>query len=320
MDVNNEIMEKSQLLELLQNEMLKVAGDIKTEPQIALALDKGLNSDDFMINCDSLFFREYRKDMLFSEIKEEAGKLSTLHLHLSRSGLYDHLPEGLFFQPLKANSVNISATEMAMKYRFNKQRELEMRRFFLPFENDFFWQRVQLESEEMKMLRGLRSGILNDYFIDFWNLPDSIPQAFIIQLILLLPYAGSIAGDLVYTAECLEQLLQETVRIKKVKSSITEIAYWPEPDESQQLGVDFVCGTQFIEDYPVLEFTLGPLRNSQIMDYLEGGNRFSFLQTFYRFFVPAGVDVYTNIEIAGNKRNMQLEIENEPILGYSSFL
>lgn len=208
-------MDNYELIELLQMEMRKAACDAKAEPQLVMALDKGLSFEDFMVSCDSLFYREYNKDIVFSEIKEDARKVSVLQLHLTRSGIYDHLPEGLFFQPGQTGSKHTSAAEMAVDHRLNKQKEKEIRRFFMPFENDLFWQRIQLETEETRLLEGLKSGILNDYFMKFWGLSASIPKQFIVPLILLLPYANKIAGDLSYTAQCLEQLLQETVQIKK---------------------------------------------------------------------------------------------------------
>lgn len=63
-----------------------------------------------------------------------------------------------------------------------------------------------------------------------------------------------------------------------------------------------VCGEQFMEDYPMLEFTIGPLQRSQVTDYLKGGRLFTLLQTFYRFFVPAGVGAMLNIEVSSEKK------------------
>lgn len=314
-------MDNYELIELLQREINKSTCDAKAEPQLVMALEKGLSFEDFMVSCDSLFFREYNKDIVFTEIKEDARKLSVLQLHLTRSGIYDHLPEGLFFQPTQSGAKNISAAEMAVDHRLNKQKEQEIRRFFMPFENDFFWQRVQLETEESRLLEGLKSGILNDYFMKFWGLSSSIPKQFIVPLILLLPYANKIAGDLSYTAQCLEELLQETVRVKKVTAAATGVpSYSLLALGKQQLGVDMVCGEQFIEDYPMLEFTIGPLLRSQVTDYLKGGRLYIFMQTFYRFFVPVGVGTMLNIEISTEKKNMHLEAGAGPVLGYSSFL
>ena len=81
-----------------------------------------------------------------------------------------------------------------------------------------------------------------------------------------------------------------------------------------------VIGNQFWEDVPMIEIEIGPLKNSQVNDYLEGGDRFVLLETFNRFFVPAGIDTHTTIKVAKHKLNMVLEPGAEPILGFSSVL
>jgi len=194
----------------------------------------------------------------------------------------------------------------------------------MPLENDFFWQRVQLEKEECGLLEGLQSGILNNYFTGLWNIDPSISKYLIIHLILLLPYAHRIAGDLTLTSQCLQKLLQEQVNVKKISPSMT----YADEDQmmvlgTQLLGNNMLCGTSFYEPYPVLEFSIGPLRNSPVSDYLEGGNKEIFLKTFYRFFVPAEAGVVTVLEVADEKKNMDLKPaagEEEPVLGYTTFL
>jgi hypothetical protein len=309
------------LLQLVQRNILKATGDLKAESLLAMAMEKGLEFDDFLVSCDSLFCREYNKDVVFTEIREDPRKLSVLQCHLSRSGIFDHLPEGLFFQPAQASARHYSAIDMVHDYRRNKQKEQEIRRFFQPFENDFFLQRLQLELEEIRLLEGLQSGILNEYFINFWGIPIDIPRDLIVPFIVLLPYASKIAGDLPLMSQCLEKLLNEKVSVKKGSPTSTGTAcLFNQTLGKQTLGADMICGEYFSEDYPVLEFTIGPLKKSGIADYLEQGKYYIFLQTFYQFFVPVGVDVITNIEVPTEQKSMCLQQDNEPVLGYSSVL
>jgi len=311
-------MENTTLIELLQQEIRSC--DARAEPQVALALQKGLSSDDFMISCDSLFHREYSRDIQYTEVKEDARKRNLLQIHLSRSGIYDQLPEGLFFQPQEQRA-GASATDMAANHKVNKKREGEIRRFFQPFENDFFWQRLQIEREESGLLEGLQKDILNEYFAAFWNIPDSIPSRYVLQLILLLPHAYKIAGNLSLMAQSLEQLLEEEIVVRKVKPAA---ACQEEKDAlglgNAQLGMDMVCGEDFVEDFPVIEIVIGPLVYSRVGDYLQGGERNSLLETYTRFFVPAGVDAKIVISVPEENQSMTLGKGKEPILGFSSVL
>ncbi|HWK03334.1 MAG TPA: type VI secretion system baseplate subunit TssG [Puia sp.] len=314
-------MDNYTLIELLQQEMRKAGCDSRAESQLSMALQKGLSPDDFMVLCDSLFHREYSKDVARTELKEDVRKKHLLEIHLSRSGIYDQLPEGLFFQPEERRG-GFNATDMVADHKLNKKKEEEIRRFFLPFENDFFWQRLQIEREEARLLEGLQSDILNEYFSEFWNIPDAIPLRYVVQLILLLPHAYKIAGNLSLTAQSLEHLLEEQVMVQKIKPAAIQLGRAGSAGGlgESQLGLDMVCGEQFVEDFPAIEIVIGPLIYSRVSDYLEGGDRNILVETFTRFFVPAGVDTQITIDVPAEKQNMTLAKGKEPILGYSSVL
>jgi hypothetical protein len=310
------------LIEQLQTEMQNAGWDVKAEAQLLQALEQGLLPDDFLVSCDGLFRREYSRDIVAADVKEDGRNQTILELHLSRSGLYDQLPEGLFFQSVQQGSSPVTnAGDMAADYKYNRKKEVEIRRFFLPFENDFFLQRMQLEEEEAMLLQGLQSGILNDYFIRFWDLPRAIPKPFIIPLILLLPYAWKVAGDTALTAACLQQLLHEEVVIYKKQSGPADAQSIGSPPMGEGLlGQDMICGLQFWDGTPYFEMVIGPLQHSQITDYLEGGNRYVLLETFTRFFIPAGMDTTVTLQPAAMQLNMVLAEGEGPVLGYSSIL
>jgi hypothetical protein len=313
-------MDTHTLIELFRRQVQRTATDARAEPQLALAIEKGLSADDFLVSCDSLFCREYSKDIVFTELKEDSRKKHLLQLHLSRSGIYDQLPEGLFFQPGESKP-GYGAADMAADHKQNKKKEEDIRRFFLPFENDFFWQRVQVEQEEAKLLEGLQSGILNDYFTRFWNIPRDIPRQFVVPLLLLLPYAHRVAGDLALTGDCLQQILQENVTAGKSAPSLADATTAKAPALGQgQLGLDMVCGEEFTEDLPVIEWVIGPLRHSIVADYMEGGKASRLIATFTRFFVPAGVDTSLVVLVDPARRQMILDEGQGAILGYSSVL
>jgi hypothetical protein len=314
-------MEHPGLIEQLFQELTDNYYDVKTEAQLALALQNGLPAEDVVISCDNYFHREYSKDILFSEIKEDAGKKEYLLLHLTRQGLYDQLPEGLFYQEGRPAHQSVSALEMAAEYKINKKKEQEIRRFFTPFENDFFWQRIQLEKEETQLMEGFDTGVWNDYFIRFWGIAAAVPPLLVTRFIRLLPYAHAVSGHPEVMARCLATLLQEPVSVQLVAAQDSQASSSCIHQLGQlQLGMDMVLGDRFYEDYPVMEFVIGPLQHTPVTDYLEGGGREAFLEMFFRFFVPADADVVTRIEVDREKSFLVLQEDVQPVLGYSSVL
>lgn len=332
-------MGKQNIISLLQLELKQTAWDIKAEHLLMIAVKKGLNMDDFLICCDTFFKREFSQDVFTAILKEDSKKQELLELHLSRTGLYDLLPEGLFFQIPQKKSRQINVDELALEYRHNKKREENIRRFFLPFDNAFFIQRLRLEQEESSLLEGLGTGILNDYFIRFWGLPPSLPKMFAVPLLLLLPHANKIAGNLPLTSECFSYLLKEKVLFAQKNSAPASADDFEHIGLGQTgLGVNMICGNTFFEDSPVIEIKIGPLQNSKIKDYLDKGKRTVLLEIFNRFFIPAGVDTVITIKLSPDKddigeddvfsasayiferEDMLLEKGSEPVLGYSTVL
>lgn len=312
-------MHNLELIQSFQRDLQQITCDAKAEVLLQLALENGLRKDHFMVNCTKLFRREYSRDVVSAELKEDGAKQPLLQVMLSRGGMYDQLPEGLFFQ--LSPSKNKSIAELAAEYKYNKKKEAEVRRFFQPFENDFFLQRINIEEEETVLLEGLQSGMLNDYFIRFWDLPVTISKKLLAPLILLLPYASKIAGHWALTEQSLQLILQEPVTINKKQAGMEDASSTQPPALGEGIaGLDMVCGDHFWEDAPVIEIAIGPLQHSQISEYLVNGSRYALLQTFNRFFIPAGVDVLFTIQVAPEERHMKMVRGAEPVLGYSSYI
>jgi hypothetical protein len=304
----------------LQQEILNNPGDIKAEVQLLLASEKGIFPEQFVDNCNNGFRREYSRDINKSELKEDANNLAFLELYLSRSGIFDQLPQGLFFHGSSKKRITVS--DLSADYKQNKKKEAGIRKFFQPIEHDFFLKRLNIEEEENHLLEGLQSGVLNEYFIQFWELPATIPRNLLAPLILLLPYACKIAGDTALMAGGLEYILKEKVKITRSdKAGNHHESQIEIPVLGQAIvGFDFVAGTTFYEDIPVFKIEIGPLKESQAGEYLEGFSRAKMLQTFERFFIPAGADVIIDILIDSAKRNMNLVKGDGPVLGYSTYL
>lgn len=310
-------MAEDTTIEQLNADIISSSWDIRAETLVLLAMDKGLEANDFLVGCDAIFSREFSRDIAVTEVKEDARKKKLLQLHLSRTGLYDQLPEGLFYQPTRATSTG----DMCTDYKTNKKKEDEIRKFFLPFENDFFLQRLHIEEEEAKILEGLKSGLLNEYFAQFWNFPVNLSKSFTAPFVLLIPYAHQIVGNMELTTHSLEQLLKEKVVIEKRESGRINVEGIEVPAMGEAvLGLDLMCGETFYEDSVVLEIAIGPLKNSEITEYLDGGQRKLLIETFSEFFIPAGTEIIISVNVEPERRHMAINKANGPVLGYSSVL
>lgn len=312
-------MQTYQILENVQQELEHAAFDIKAEAILLQLLEKGIRPEHLMISNNHFFRRGYSRDIVDTVINDDK-RGEVLEVILSRAGLLDHLPEGLFFQQNRDSKRLITVADMSKDYKENKRKEEEIRRFFQPLEFDFFLQKLRLEEEECSLLESMQTGMLANYFNNFWHVPEEIPQRFKMSLILLLPYASRIAGDAVLTAQSLQFLLQEEVSICQSVKHVHQAEHLQTVLGNDRLGLDMVCGASFMEGDVCWEVIIGPLVGSSVADYLPGGDRFRLFQLFSDFYIPAGVELQSTIKPPAERMNMLLQKDHEPVLGYTSLI
>jgi hypothetical protein len=308
-------------LKKIATELNTLSVDVRAEVLLAQAMESGLRQKDFATQANAFFYRTYVHDLYKATINDQNSYAHFLDIQLSRPGLYDALPEGIFFQADAETKKVKSADEMAEEYRINKKKETEVRKFFAPFENEFFLQTIKNEKVETNLLQGLRSGWLKEYFIDFWKLPQNIPTNAALVMVIFLPYVHRIAGDMQATAGVLQKIINEPVKINLVYERIISAEHDCNELGKHDLGSELICGESFKEQYPVAVVNIGPLEKTKAYQYVEGGNYFPLLQTFYNYFIPANADVKTTILLKQATEKFVLGgKENAPLLGISSVL
>ncbi len=309
-------MNRKNAIEKFYNELSARLYDIKAETLVNQALQNHLHAEDYVAMHDGRFVREYRPDLYDVNKIEDSRLLQLLQLRLSRSGLYDLVPEGLFHQSYMAKPGS-AAAEMAAQSRIDKKKEQAARKFFQPIENSFFRQQVMIEQQEENILAGINNGLLNDYFFTFWEFPEGLNKTSAMLLVLLLPYAHAIAGDLSLMQDCLQILLQENVTISIVQPSACEAPATASELGTGDLGNDMVCGHTFNEDYPCLQYVIGPLQHSKPVDYVTGGDNDLLLQVFNNYFAPFEADILIEVEVDRSRALVELSKDESPILGYA---
>src|SRR5690554_6206151 len=121
-------MEEKSPISQLQREIQHDFPDIKVESILAMAMDGGFREEDFVVAAESLFKRPYSRDVIYTTLEEGAGNRDFLELHVSRDGLHDLVPEGLFYQPQESTIRETDAARMAADHLGNKKKERETRR------------------------------------------------------------------------------------------------------------------------------------------------------------------------------------------------
>lgn len=265
---------------------------LKTEVILAeLIQNSALIADDVIIKNQSTFNRSYRNDLV--EVQNIDNQFMRFAFHLSRNGIYDLLPEGLFHSP---NTEEVGSSHNSKRKKL-KNTEKEVRNFFGPFENEFFYQKLQIEQNERSLLNNFYN-LEEDFLIDFWKIDTQIPKKYLLKLIRLLPNSHQIAGDFELTRLSIEKILGERVVFKKkFQPMLTQNT--KKEKKGVILGVDTILeGDENLFFEPVVEVTIGPVKPKKIDSFMRKNGILKFMELFYDFFIPLEYKVLTHIELS----------------------
>lgn len=287
-----------------------------------------LDPDLLVIRPQNLFKRGYSRDILsiqeFASERSKKKQPDTVQVDVCREGFYDMLPEFLFHAPdtisgYKKMDRRVQESEQA------KEEEANARKFFLPLEQEFFRLRLDMEQEERTLLSGFSNPMQRALFDRFWTDVKGIGNYAESILFYLLPLAHKIAGNRLLMTAGFQAVLREQVQLEVVSpcpASKTSDHETSLPGlGGAALGFDFVMGAAVSEDLPDLLVRIGPIDLDVLPDYLDGGNKTRLLTILYSYFVPAEMEVSTEIILKKQAQNFVLnEDAATGRLAYSTYL
>lgn len=293
--------------------------DIRAEVVAVDLFEKGIDPDQLIVRPVSIFKRRFRKDLASASVQRNNVGLDELHVEITRDGVYDVLPEGIFHQPkYKKNERN--RTTLISDVKRMRDEEEAARKFFQPMENELFRLRAEVERAERKLFLDLEESKTNDLLINFWDLRDYRSYPTLPFLVRLLPIMYRLAGKLEQINICYELLLGVPVSIAVVNvfdSIETNMDGWKMSKHA--LGFETVLGTQMMNDLPSYQIKIGPVPASQIPHFLPAGKMIKYLELLNSCFLMAGYDLAWEI-IPEDPKHVTGEPVTEAYLGVNSYL
>jgi hypothetical protein len=291
--------------------------DLRAEVIISEILSQiDIKDQNILVDHKGQFRRPFRKDVLGAEIVSYDYDITEyIKVNLSRDGIYDTLPESLIHE-LREVKPKKMISDMTEEFKAHKKEEEYARKFFFPFENEFFLKAIERENIEKEILLELNGSKPLDFFYNFWHIDQSLPSILALKLIRILPYLHKIVGNLEMTVHCLSYLLEEKVEIaeqgyKEQSSTEDEINLG-----NCRLGLDMISGSAYIDYSLYLEFKIGPLKKTSFLDYIHQGKLKKFIELFYEYFLPMEVDVKTTILL--EKETEVFNLAQNTILGITT--
>lgn len=297
----------------------QVLQDIRVEVFIAALIQKkSLKFDQFLVRPVGIFRRPYSKDILKIQIVEHETNSAYYEIDVSREGLYDMLPEGLFHKDSearkKSDSKNIKINQV------QRNEENAARKFFLPLEQEFFRNRIHLEITEQNvgnLTKNINTEEQGISFSNFWGFGQTFTKNQNLILLHLLPQVHKIVGNFVLTGSAMSLVLGKKVEVSiKYKPTFAHEGFSPKSLADMRLGVDSILGAQFVDGLPTILIKISLEHESEVVGLMFDGQEKKRLQCLCDYLLPVGYPVEYEIEAINAKEQLELSESKENYLGY----
>jgi hypothetical protein len=235
-----------------------------------------------------LFARGYNRDILEAFWNKKTEKLE---LQVCREGMYDMLPKALF-HPLKNTPTSELVEDKIATAQQTIQEEADARRFFLPFEQEFFRKRITVEREEQKLLAGFSNPVHHLLFTRFFGELNFLTLYQQEKLFYLFPLLSEIVGNMDLTSQSLSSLLGDPVAIiPSTDEAVTLECAGTARLSEVQLGLDWIIGGNITSaELPRITIVIGPVAAANLEKYMPGGNHAKLISCLADYLLPMELD------------------------------
>ncbi|HRH49210.1 MAG TPA: type VI secretion system baseplate subunit TssG [Panacibacter sp.] len=307
------------------NEILRLfsdtPGDFRAEVFVAELTNNGLPPDKVYFKTRSLFKRSTSKDIEAVKLDISEDRDEQIVMELNREGLYDMIPEG-FFHYKNTTRPDKSKETVLEEIRISRLEEGYARKFFGPFENEFFHSRLQLELKERSLLQ--KESISNNYelfeiIFGENNVPENLQ---ILALLHILPIIYKIRGDLEKTKYCISRFISYNIDLKLINTKIVE-KYITDDTRlgAASLGIDAIAGNSFHSFEPKYEIHINGIYKTDIKSFFPNGNTAVILNYLISFLLPFNSNYEIILHLMKKDRESYLAAPNiETFLNYDSYI
>jgi hypothetical protein len=194
------------------------------------------------VRNEGSFYRNYNQDILF--LDEE-----TKEVELSRDGLLNLLPEGLYNR-----QDELKGEDMRTKFKELEQRVHLLKEAFMPIDTFWFRQKLYVERQTSELLDDKLNYVLRTYF-DFDMSQEHDPL--VKEVAVMLPFISTKRGDFGFVRQLLETLLHCQVNMETGRYSHTDNTRRWLP----MVRYDMLIPGLTAEEYKRKNDELEPLRN-----------------------------------------------------------
>lgn len=274
--------------------------DLRVEVVVSDMLKNGFTLEDYFIQPVGIFRRRFDRDIESVDHIELPNGTEYNLIRVSREGLYDTLPQGLFHNPPgKGTKAFKQVSEMSEEVKIRKREVKEARDFFLIYEIEMYYQRLAVEWHERNLIDTISITMDDEDFLSYWSLPGIFNKNQKGILFYLYPIINKIRGNPALMEKVYSMILGDPITIsveyRRFHSEAPCVGY--NIIGSRHLGYDLVMGERPADIYHTLIQRVGPLEPLKVSQYLPQGRNHKVLMELNRFFVPYYMETELKMEV-----------------------
>ena len=290
-------------------ELINLNCDVRAEIIAADLIERGTAPEKIAIRPMGTFSRNFRKDIAaIKNILNHANGEEYLRIDVSRDGIYDSLPQGLFHAVERKNKKPTLADTIE-EIKKVKQEEEDIRQFFWAIEKEVNITKALIEIEERKSIFGLSDNFQSQLFLDIWPEIQEINARYYPFLFQILPLAHRFRANIEMSELLLSYVVNHPVSI--IVNNMPTYHTHPNINstlDSNYLGINYVLGDS-TPDYDILyHITIGPVKKKEVPKFVNDGESIKVIHFLLDYFLP--FDSQNKIKIILDKSEESLYLSD----------
>ena len=293
--------------------------DFKAEILAASLVSQHVAPERIVINPTGLYSRSYSKDI--DDVSDWLLEGSTFiynRIDTPREGLFDMLPQYLFFAPKDADAFG-NADQILDDIRRDRDEERQARLFFLPFDAELNYLRTLSVHYDNSVDHLDGATAIIDQFAEHWPILKSMSRMQAGIFLQILPWLHQLRSNLHWFGRFLQLLFGVPVHIEAGRRQRQ-----PKPAEGLptlancRLGIDTVVGDRFDDGRNGIQIVVGPVPDAEVVHFLPHTKTIALLHDLIDYFLPVWSDV--SVSVQTQSPTPERPRQTETYLGYNAYL
>ncbi len=293
--------------------------DFKAEILAASYADRQVSPERIIINPTGLYSRPYSKDI--EDVSDWLLDGSTFiynRIDTPREGLFDMLPQHLFFTP--SDSLRPGNSDQILgDIRKDREEERQSRLFFLPFDAELNYLRTLSVHYDSSVDHLDGATAIIEQFAEHWPILNAMSRAQAGLFLQILPWLHLLRSNLPWFSRFLQLFLGVPVHIQAGRRLQESARADNLPRLSNcRLGIDAVIGNRFDDGRNGVQIVVGPVPDALVANFLPHTKTIALLHNLIDYFLPISSEI--SVSVQTQPTTPTTPQSTVTYLGYNSFL